>query len=51
MAASSLHVKVESEPVAIGTIDDIAGRHDLTAYDALIAAMAKAGVPAPSAEP
>ena len=65
IAASSLHVKVDREPVAIGTIDEIAARHGLTAYDAaylelalrrgiplatqddaLIAAMAKAGVPA-----
>ena len=66
-AASALHVKVDREPVAISTLDEIAFRHGLSAYDAaylelamrrrmslatqddaLIAAMVKAGVPAPA---
>jgi predicted nucleic acid-binding protein len=33
-AASSLHIKVDREPVAISTIDEIAAQHGLTAYDA-----------------
>jgi predicted nucleic acid-binding protein len=66
-AASALRIKVDREPVAITTLDDIAASHGLSAYDAaylelalrrglplatqddaLIAAMAKAGVAAPS---
>ena len=68
VAASALRIKVDREPVAISTVDEIAARHGLTAYDAaylelamrrgialatqdlaLIAAMAKAGVPAADA--
>ncbi len=63
-AASALRIKVDREPVTISTLDEIAARHGLSAYDAaylelavrrgiplatqddaLIAAMAKAGVP------
>lgn len=68
VAASALRIKVDREPVGIRTIDEIAARHGLTAYDAaylelamrrgiplatqhdaLIAAMARAGVPAADA--
>ncbi len=64
-AATALRIKVDREPVAITTLDEIAARHGLSAYDAaylelamrrglalatqdqaLISAMAKAGVPA-----
>ena len=33
-AASALRIKVDREPVAVSTLDDIAARHCLTAYDA-----------------
>ena len=33
-AAAALRIKVDREPVAITTLDDIAARHGLTAYDA-----------------
>ncbi len=64
-AASALRIKVDREPVAITTLDEIAARHGLSVYDAaylelamrrdlalatqddaLLAAMAKAGVAA-----
>ena len=33
-AASALRIKVDREPVAITTLDEIAARHGLSAYDA-----------------
>lgn len=66
-AASALRIHVDREPVTITTMDEIAARHGLTAYDAaylelalrralplatrddaLLRAMAKAGVAAPA---
>ena len=34
VAASALRIKVDREPVAITTLDEIAARHGLSAYDA-----------------
>ena len=34
LAAGSLRIKVDREPVSITTLDEIAGNHALTAYDA-----------------
>jgi predicted nucleic acid-binding protein len=64
-AAAGLRIKVDREPVSIVALDELAARHDLSAYDAtylelalrrrlplatqdeaLISAMAAAGVPA-----
>lgn len=64
-AAGALRIKVDRDPVAITTLDELAARHGLSAYDAaylelalrrglplatqdqaLVVAMAKAGVPA-----
>jgi predicted nucleic acid-binding protein len=67
-AAAGLRIKVDREPVSIVALDELAARHDLSAYDAtylelalrrrlplatqdeaLISAMAAAGVPAAAA--
>ena len=45
-AAAALRIKVDREPVAISTLDDIAARHGLTAYAAVYLELAlRRGLP------